>query len=135
MNVDPPTLVTLGVQLLVTGDDDHDASVAVRYRPVGESTWHDALPLFRVRPEVVVGRTVPQQFAGSIFELTPDTAYEIELHATTPRETLARRRRAVRMVAAQSIGRAMPRMTTNSRRQLSMTQTFGSGDGTCRRAF
>jgi len=25
VNVDPPTLVTLGVQLLVTGDDDHDA--------------------------------------------------------------------------------------------------------------
>jgi hypothetical protein len=82
VNVDPPTLVTLGVQLLVSGDDDRDASVAVRYRAVGESTWRDALPLFRVRPEVVVGRTVPEQFAGSIFELTPDTAYEIELHAT-----------------------------------------------------
>jgi hypothetical protein len=80
--LDRPTLVTLGVQLLVTGDDDRDAQVAVRYRPVGNPTWRDAMPLFRVHPEDVVGRVVPEQFAGSIFNLAPGTDYEIELHAT-----------------------------------------------------
>lgn len=79
--VDRPTLITLGVQLPVTGDDNHNATVGVRYRVSGAPDWKTALPLFRVRPEVVTGWTVPEQFAGSIFELAPATAYEIELHA------------------------------------------------------
>jgi hypothetical protein len=81
---DRPTVVTLGVQLLVSGDDDHDAQVSVRFRPIGTSTWREGLPLFRVRPESVIGRTVPEQFAGTIFDLAPATAYEIELRAIDP---------------------------------------------------
>ena len=80
--LDRPTLVSLGVQLLVSGDDNHTAEVGVRYRALGTSTWRAALPLFRVRPESVVGWVVPEQFAGTIFELSPATTYEIELHAT-----------------------------------------------------
>src|SRR5256885_13849638 len=53
VNVDRPTLVTLGVQLLISGDDDHDAAVTVRYRRTGAGTWRDAMPLFRVHPESV----------------------------------------------------------------------------------
>src|SRR6266851_2511754 len=84
VSVDRPTVVTLGVQLLVTGDDNHNARVAVRYRPLGAETWGSAMDLFRVHPENVVGWTVPDQFAGSIFELAPGTTYDIELHATDP---------------------------------------------------
>src|SRR5439155_503874 len=84
VNVDRPTLVTLGVQLLISGDDDHDAAVTVRYRETGAGTWRDAMPLFRVHPESVVGRTGPEQFAGSIFDLSPGTTYDVELHATDP---------------------------------------------------
>ena len=40
-------------------------------------------PLFRVFPETVT-QPVPEQLAGTIFDLAPDTAYEIELHATDP---------------------------------------------------
>jgi hypothetical protein len=83
-SLDRPTLIALGVQLLLTGDDDHDSQVTVRYRAQGSTTWRAGPPLFRVRPETVAGRTVPEQFAGSIFELTPATAYDIELHATDP---------------------------------------------------
>jgi hypothetical protein len=82
--LDRPTVVALGVQLLVTGDDNHNATVAVRYRAAGSSAWRQAMPLFRVRPEVVTGRTVPAQFAGSIFDLLPGQSYEIELHAIDP---------------------------------------------------
>ncbi len=82
--LDTPTVITLGVQLLVSGDDDHDATVGVRFRPTGDVDWRAGLPLFRVRPEDVVGRTVPQQFAGSLFDLTPGTTYDIELHASDP---------------------------------------------------
>src|SRR3989454_7114449 len=82
VNLDPPTVVALGVQLLISGDDNHNAQVAVRYRAAGSAEWRTAMPLFRVHPESVVGRTVPEQFAGSIFDLSPATTYEIELHAT-----------------------------------------------------
>jgi hypothetical protein len=82
--VDRPTVVSLGVQWLIAGDADHDASVTVRYREQGGSTWYDGMPLFRVYPADVADRTVPQQFAGSLFDLRPDTTYEIELQAADP---------------------------------------------------
>ncbi len=82
--LDRPTLMALGVQLLVSGDADYDASVTVRYRAVGAPSWTAALPLFRVRPETVPGRAVAEQFAGSIFDLRLATSYEIELHAVDP---------------------------------------------------
>jgi MYXO-CTERM domain-containing protein len=78
---DRPTVTTLGVQWPITGDDDFDATVSVRYRVAGTSGWRDAMPLVRVHPEAVVGMTIEPQFAGSIFDLQPGTAYEIELHA------------------------------------------------------
>src|SRR5437773_11857425 len=84
VNLDRPTVVALGVQLLISGDDNHNAQVAVRYRAATTTEWHAAMPLFRVHRESVVGRTVPEQFAGSIFDLSPGTTYEIELHATDP---------------------------------------------------
>jgi hypothetical protein len=82
VEIDRPTLITLGVRWLISGDADHDAAVGVRYRPVGDLVWRDGLPGYRVRPETVDGRSVPEQFAGSIFDLRPATSYEIELHAT-----------------------------------------------------
>ncbi len=77
------------LHLLVTGDDDRDAQVTVRYRPAGDLTWQDAMPLFRVRPETVVGRTVPEQFAGSLFDLAPDTTYDISSSAARFRSPTA----------------------------------------------
>src|SRR6266850_3941005 len=82
--VDRPTLTALGVQLRITGDDNFNASVTVRFRISGAAAWRTGLPLFRVHPETVVGWTVSPQFAGSIFDLRPATSYDIELHATDP---------------------------------------------------
>ena len=82
VQLDRPTLIALGVQWLISGDANHNAGVTVRYRQVGAPAWHDALPLFRVRPETVPDHIIPEQFAGSIFDLRPATTYEIELHAT-----------------------------------------------------
>jgi chondroitinase B-like protein len=81
VSLDPPTLHMLGVQMLIGGDQNRNARVAVRYRPAGSTGWRDGPPLFRVLPETVT-QTVPEQLAGTIFDLAPDTAYEIELHAT-----------------------------------------------------
>ncbi|CAN5901934.1 hypothetical protein BH11MYX3_BH11MYX3_01780 [soil metagenome] len=80
--LDPPTLIALGVALPITGDDNFTAVVAMRYREAGTTTWSTALPLQHVHAEAVQGLTVTPTFAGSIFDLRPDTSYEIELHAT-----------------------------------------------------
>ncbi|MFT3767940.1 MAG: chondroitinase-B domain-containing protein [Minicystis sp.] len=78
--LDPPTITALGVQLLVSGDDNHDAKVTVRYRKAGATAWRTGLPFHRVRPDVVNGFSVPDQLAGSLFDLSPATTYDIELH-------------------------------------------------------
>jgi hypothetical protein len=84
VNLDRPTLMALGVQLLISGDENHNGTVTLRYRPTGDPSWRDALPLMRVRPESVVGRFVEEQFAGSIFDLRPGVSYDLELHAVDP---------------------------------------------------
>jgi hypothetical protein len=80
--LDRPTVTALGVTLPLTGDDNMNAKVAVRFREQYSDTWKTGLPLFRVRPETVTAYTISPQFAGSIFDLKPATTYEIELRAT-----------------------------------------------------
>lgn len=82
--LDRPTLMALGVKLPVSGDDNYNATVSVRYRQAGATTWREALPLFRMLPESVVGWQVEPQFSGSIFDLRPATTYEIQLHVVDP---------------------------------------------------
>ncbi|MEW6750421.1 MAG: chondroitinase-B domain-containing protein [Candidatus Latescibacterota bacterium] len=81
--VDRPTLHVLGVQVLIAGDADRDARIDVRYRESGAQSWRAGLPLLRVWPEVVA-IPVPEQFAGSVFDLQPGTTYQIELRARDP---------------------------------------------------
>ncbi len=81
--LDRSTLTTLGVQVLISGDADFDATATMQYREPG-GTLRSALPLFRVHPERVVGRTVPAQFAGSAFDLRPGTAYELVIEVADP---------------------------------------------------
>src|SRR3569832_2275934 len=74
-------LVALGVALPITGDDNFTATVGVRYRETGTAAWHDGLPLLHVHAEAVTGLAVTPQSAGTTFDLRPDSAYDIELHA------------------------------------------------------
>jgi hypothetical protein len=92
VEIDPPTIHSLGVSLPITGDDNHNATVTVSYRKVGASTWKQALPLLRVHPEQITD-TKPEdyglprpgeQFAGSIFDLEPNIVYELELDVIDP---------------------------------------------------
>lgn len=83
LRLDRPTPHTLGVQLLISDDDDRDAAVTVRVREAGSAEWRDAPPLMRVWPETITV-AVPDQLAGSVFDLAPATDYEIELTATDP---------------------------------------------------
>ena len=111
-SADPPTVICLGVHWPYTGDDNRNAVVKVRYRVEGpgDEAWKDAMPLFRIRPENLNGdkfcpKNVRRAFAGSIFDLRPGTAYEIELDLSDPdggsvKKTIRSRTRPVPKVPA-----------------------------------
>ncbi|HEY5938725.1 MAG TPA: hypothetical protein VIU61_28935 [Kofleriaceae bacterium] len=82
VKLDRATTHTIGIQVLITGDANRNAAIAATVRDQGVSRI--APPLFRVLPETVTGRTVPEQFAGTIFDVAPGKTYEIELVATDP---------------------------------------------------
>ena len=79
--VEPPTLICLGFEWEISGDDNRNATVGVTYRESGEKVWRDALPLLRMGGEKIFRApyTVPNRFAGSILDLEPDTEYEVQL--------------------------------------------------------
>ena len=102
--VERPTLVSLGFDWRIDGDDNSNASVEVTYRKLGDSEWKQALPLLRLHGEKVVGSVfanapgarattaeakddfdaaqasvtyvAPNMFSGSILNLEPGTRYE-----------------------------------------------------------
>jgi hypothetical protein len=94
--IDPPTLVSLGFEWRILGDDNRNARVDVTYRKKGEQDWHKALPLLRLQHESVTGGTpregaghyfnyrAPNMFAGSILNLEPGTAYECHFVLSDP---------------------------------------------------
>lgn len=85
--VEPPTLISLGFEWYLEGDDNRNATVEVSYRKEGEGVWKRGLPLFRLHREKTSGwanYTSPNLFAGSIFDLEPDTAYECRFVMSDP---------------------------------------------------
>jgi len=46
-HVEHPTLLNLGFEWSIAGDDDRDARVGVTFRKVGDAAWREALPLLR----------------------------------------------------------------------------------------
>jgi hypothetical protein len=75
--VEPPTLWSLGFEWMLEGDANRNASVSVRYRRKGSPQWREGLPLLRLGGEQVkylaVDYATPHMFAGSVFDLEPDT--------------------------------------------------------------
>src|ERR1700761_2930755 len=51
--VDPATLVSLGFEWRITGDDNRNAHVDVTFRRKGDAQWRNALPLLREQREVI----------------------------------------------------------------------------------
>ena len=87
--IEPPTLISLGFEWIIEGDDDRDAAVALEYRKAGENDWIEGLPLLRIQQERSVfdqtlDYTAPNMFAGSIFYLDPDTEYEVRFTLSDP---------------------------------------------------
>jgi hypothetical protein len=79
--VDPPTLINLGFEWFVDGDENRNASVEVSYRKQGAADWKSALPMLRLKGERIkqgdqIDVISPNMFAGSILDLEPNTGYE-----------------------------------------------------------
>src|SRR5690242_14867280 len=97
---EPPTLVSLGFEWRITGDDNRNAKVETSYRKKGETGWHQSLPLMRLQREQIgtapgpgagnAGRyplfryTAANMFSGSILNLDPDTEYECRFVLSDP---------------------------------------------------
>ncbi len=50
---EPPTLVSLGFEWRIAGDDNRNAKVEASYRIKGEPAWRPALPLMRLQREQI----------------------------------------------------------------------------------
>src|SRR4029077_19644362 len=93
--VDPPTLINLGFEWVISGDDNRNAKVDVSYRRKGTTEWKPAMPLMRIQHERtywgnekaddhIINVIQPNMFAGSILDLEPGTAYEARFVLTDP---------------------------------------------------
>jgi len=87
--IEPATLINLGFEWLIQGDDNRNASVAVTFRKQSETAWRDALPLLRLQGERIYAESridvvAPNMFAGSVLDLTPDTPYEVRFTMSDP---------------------------------------------------
>src|SRR2546430_2999161 len=88
--IDPPTLINLGFEWVIQGDDNRNAKVDVSYRKQGDAPWKEGLPLMRLQreriyqSEGVFDVISPNMFAGSILDLEPDTAYEARFAMSDP---------------------------------------------------
>lgn len=127
--LEPATLVCLGVRWPVQGDDNANAVVRVSYRRAGERDWRDALPLVRVRGEsrkerLLVAETL---HAGSVFDLLPNTAYELRLRLADPDGGNAERRLRART-------RGEPRAAKNAPLR-HVVPGSGGGTGTAKDPF
>ncbi|MDD9997408.1 MAG: hypothetical protein OXQ89_06640, partial [Rhodospirillaceae bacterium] len=86
---EPPTLHNLGFEWFIQGDSNRNASVAVSYRPRGQTAWAAAMPLLRLQRERIyavsrVDLIAPNMFAGSVLDLLPDTEYEVRFAMSDP---------------------------------------------------
>lgn len=101
--VEHPTLLNLGFEWQIRGDANRNATVAVQFRPAGESAWREALPLVRIGGERIyrerehLDYTVPDGFAGSILNLQPGTEYECRFRLTDPDGTSGETEHTVRV--------------------------------------
>jgi hypothetical protein len=85
---EPPTLISLGFEWQIGGDDNRNAEVAVSYRKKEDQIWKRGLPLLRLQSEPTISGpmayTAPNMFAGSIFDLEPGTEYECRFVLADP---------------------------------------------------
>ena len=85
---EPPTLICLGFEWYLEGDDNRNASASIDYRKKGETKWKAGPPLLRIggekAGEPVWNYTTENMLAGSLIDLEENTEYECRLKITDP---------------------------------------------------
>lgn len=88
VQVQPSTLQSLGYEWPLAGDANRNASVRLQYRAVGSPSWREGLPPLRVGGEETKSApfdyTAAPAFIGSVFDLEPDTEYELRVQLSDP---------------------------------------------------
>jgi hypothetical protein len=118
--IDHPTLINLGFEWVIQGDDNRNASVDVSYRKQGETVWMQGLPLLRLQSERiyqtdgVFNVISPNMFAGSILDLEPDTAYEARFTMSDPDGFIGHTAKTVTKTVSVRT-RPEPKLYTNGR--------------------
>ena len=83
-----PTINNLAVEWQIEGDDDLDATCGLSFRKQGDTIWREGMPLRRVpagaSKETTSVFNWTNRLSGSVFDLEPGTAYEIELKLHDP---------------------------------------------------
>jgi hypothetical protein len=103
-----PTLIHLAVEWRVEGDDNLDGAVTVRYRAAGETAWRQGPPLRRIPADACKSYpayTWENKHSGTLFDLRPDTEYEVRLTLADPDGGSAERTVRAR---TRAVPRAMP---------------------------
>lgn len=83
-----PTISNLGIEWLIQGDANYNATCAVKFKKSTETIWHDAMLLKRVAAGQSHGTTPiynwKNKFSGSLFNLQPNTTYNVQLSLSDP---------------------------------------------------
>ena len=88
--VEPATFHNAGFEWKISGDDNRNATVSVRFREVGETSWREGQSLLRIGDEKVwrareyLEYWTPRMFAGSIFGLESGKTYECLFEMADP---------------------------------------------------
>ncbi len=90
IRLEHPTLHAIGLEWDIQQDFNRNSTVTVAYRQVGQSQWQEAQPmlrnLFDQAGTTRIGWHVvcPNRFTGSVLNLEPDTAYQVQLTLSDP---------------------------------------------------
>ncbi len=79
-----PTIENLTIEWKIEGDDNANGTVTIKYREKGSSEWRTGMPLRRIPAGENIGFHWDNKHSGSIFNLNPDTEYEISLYLLDP---------------------------------------------------
>ena len=83
-----PTLRNIAIEWQIEGDDNINGVVSVSYRDTGQLDWKQGMPLRRIpaatwaeqrEDRTEASRSWGNKHSGSIFDLQPDTKYEIRV--------------------------------------------------------
>jgi len=79
-----PTMQHVSLLAMIEGDSNHDSSSLVRFRALGSEEWLQGSPLRHAPADTREGFSWEDRFAGSLFGLSPDTEYEVQIRVEDP---------------------------------------------------